>query len=100
VIQNSALEPLQRQVRLEAELLDERLPRFLVGAQRVRLAAGPVQREHQLPAQTLAERVLGDERLELADCLIVAAEREVAVNAVHLRRQAQLLEAADLVARR
>ena len=35
--------------------------------ERVRLAAGAVEREHQLRAQPLAQRVLGDERPQLAD---------------------------------
>ena len=35
-------------------------------AQRVRVPAGTVEREHLLPAQPFAQRVLGDERLELA----------------------------------
>ena len=37
-----------------------------VGAQRVRLAAGPVQRQHELP-EPLAERVGSGQRLELGD---------------------------------
>ena len=67
--------------------------------QRVRLPPAAVEREHQLSAQALAERVRGDERLELGDELVVAAERQVAVDALLERAQAQLLEAGDLALR-
>ncbi len=43
-------------------------------------AAGAVEREHQLAAQTLPERMLGHELLELADELRAAARREVRVD--------------------
>ena len=48
--------------RLDAELVDQRAPRRAVGLQGLRLSAAAVQRDHQLRAQTLAQRVLGDER--------------------------------------
>ena len=63
--EHRALELAQPLARLDAELLDERAPRVLVGLQRVGLAVGAVEREHQLGAQPLAVRVLGDQRLEL-----------------------------------
>ena len=47
------------------------------------------------PRQPLAQRVLGDERLELADELRVAAEREVGVDPLLERREAELLEPDD-----
>ena len=43
---------------LDAELLDERPSRCLVGLERLGLAPGPVEAEHQLAAQTLPQRVL------------------------------------------
>ena len=42
------------------ELVDERARGRPVGLQRLGLAAGPVQREHELAAEALAVRVLGD----------------------------------------
>jgi hypothetical protein len=36
--------------RVDAELLDESAPRFLVGGERTRLQARPIQRKHQLAA--------------------------------------------------
>ena len=41
--------------------------RVLVGLERLRLPPGAVQGEHQLRAEALAQGMLGDERLELAD---------------------------------
>ena len=52
---------------LEPELVDQEPPALAHHLQRVRLAAGAIEREHQLPAQPLAQRVLGDQRAQLAD---------------------------------
>ena len=60
--------------------VDEGPARVLVGVQGLRLPARAIQRRHQLSPQTLAERVLGDEGLELSDQLVVAPEREVGVD--------------------
>ena len=70
----------------------------LVDDERVRLAAGTVEREHQEPAQPLAEGLIPDERLQLPYDLPRAAERQIGLEALFERDQAQLLEAADLVA--
>jgi hypothetical protein len=44
-------------------------PDAAVCVERVRLAAGPVQREHQLAGEALARRVLGHETLEPREVL-------------------------------
>ena len=67
--------------------------------ERVGLPAAAVQREHQLSAQAFAERVLGDERLELRHQVVVAAERQVGVDPILERREPQLLEPSDLAVR-
>src|SRR5204862_141467 len=74
------------------ELLVQRPACALVDRERIGLAARAVERQHQLAAGPLAERLLGDEPLELADELHVTAESELGVDAVLLRRQAQLLQ--------
>ena len=51
-----------------------------VGLERLGLAPGAVEREHLLAAQPLAQRMLADERLELAGDLGVAAAGEVRVD--------------------
>ena len=97
--QDRRVEALQLGARLDAELVDERLPRRRVHLERLGLPPGPVEREHQLRARALAKRVRSDERLELADELGVAAEGEVGVDPLLERREPQLLEARDLVLR-
>ena len=67
---------------LDAELLDEPEARRLVDVERVGLATGAVEGEHELPAQTLLQRVVGGEEFELADQLGVLAEREVGLDAL------------------
>ena len=65
--------------RFEPELVAEDAPTVLEDAQRVGLPAGPVQREHQQPAQPLAQRMRGDQLFELDDHALVATERELEV---------------------
>ena len=67
-----------------------------VGGERVRLPARPVEREHELAARPLAERLRLHERLELGDELGVAAEREIGVDSLLEHDGAQLLESRDL----
>jgi len=66
--------------RLDPELGDERLAGRAVRVERVDLPPRPVEREHQLLARTVAQRVLRHERLELGNQLSVAAESEVGVD--------------------
>src|SRR5439155_70847 len=74
--EDAALELAQLVAGLDAELVDERSAGVPVALERVGLAARAVQREHQLRAESLVQRVLGDETLQLADELGVAAEVE------------------------
>ena len=97
--ENRLLELHDRPARLEAELLHQHAPRVLVGLQRLGLPAAAVQGEHQLPAQPLAQRMTGDEGLELGDDLAVASEREVGLDPFLDGGQAELLEAGDLLLR-
>ena len=77
MLEDLALQPLEVGAGLEAELLGERAATLLVDLQRLALAVGAVQGQHELPAQPLAQRMLADEQLELADQLAVAAEGEL-----------------------
>jgi hypothetical protein len=72
--------------------VQERLPRALVGLQRLRPAAGPVERQHQLRVQALAGRVLGHQALELGDEFAGAAGLELRLEPELDRRQALLFE--------
>ena len=96
LLEDGLLQLPQPRARLDAELADERAARRLVCLERIGLATGPVQRHQQLRAQALAQRVLGDQRLELGHELRAAPEREIGVEAVLERHQPQLLQAGDL----
>ena len=65
--QDPRLQLLQAPAGLDAELVDERAARILVGLERLRLASRAVEGLHQQLAWPLAQRLLGDERLELGD---------------------------------
>ena len=86
----------QRGPGVDAELVDQRPAGVVERRERVRLAAGVVEREHQLRAEPLAQRMAGDLRLELADQLGAAAQREIGLDPVLERRQPLLLEPRDL----
>ena len=73
-------ELLQRWAGLDAELLDEHLPAVPVCLQRLGLPAGAIEREHQLAAQALAQRVLEDQSLELAHEVEVPTESEIGID--------------------
>ena len=94
------VQPAQLGAGLDADLLDERRARLPVRLQRLRLPPGAVEREHPLAVQALAQRVLGDQPVELADQLGVAPGRQVGVDRHLGGAQAQLLEAPDLDSRR
>ena len=88
---------MQRLARLDAEVVDERPPRVGVCIERVRLPVGAVEGEHLLPAEPFPQWMLTHEQVQLPENLFVTAEREVAVDPVHQRRQSQLVELRDLV---
>jgi hypothetical protein len=82
--------------RLDPDLLHEDLSRPPVGGERVGLPTGPVEREHEVPVEALAERVLGHEALELPRHLPVPALGQLLLGGPLERREPQLLQAPDL----
>ena len=86
------LELHQRRRRVEAELLDEHLAVVAEHAQRVGLATGAVQGDHQLRPERLPQRVLGGERLDLRDHLGGSAARQLGVDEALVGDQPQLLQ--------
>ena len=78
---------------LDPELIDEQPPPFPVALQRISLASTAIQRNHQLPAQLLAERFLLDQRLELTHETFVASKLELCVDALLESGEPQLGEA-------
>ena len=90
------VQALQLRAGLDADLLHETGPCGAVGLECLRLPPGPVEREHPLAVQALAQRVLGDERVELAGQLGVTAGRQVGIDRRLRCPQPQVLEPADL----
>ena len=83
---------LERRARLDPELLHERPARLLVRLRRIPLPTAAVEREHQLAPQPFAERMLGHQRLELGDQLLVPAEVELCIDEILARDETELLE--------
>ena len=94
--EDRGLELLERGAGIEPELLGERVSRRAIRSERVGLTARAIEREHELGAGPLSQRLRGDEGLELGHELGVAAEREVGVDTLLDRGQAQLLETGDV----
>ncbi len=86
----------QRGAGLDAEPVDEGRAGSLIRLERLRLPAGAVERQHQLCAEMLAERMRAHERLQLADQLRVASIREIALDPLLDAREAKLLQTGDL----
>jgi hypothetical protein len=84
--EDRALQIAQRRPRLEPELVDEHAAGFAKRLERLGLTPRAVQREHELRPQPLAERMLRDERLELAHELVVPSELQLELDARLERR--------------
>ena len=67
-----------------------------IGGQRLDLAAGAIQRDHQRPREVLVQRVLGGEPFELAGRLRRRPSVDERARPVRLGPPAQLVEAPDL----
>ena len=78
--QDGLLQPLEADAGLDPELVDQDLAGRPVGGQGVGLAARPVQGEHQLAVEVLAQRVQPDQRLQLGHQLVVAAEGQLGLD--------------------
>jgi hypothetical protein len=92
VVEDLALEPLQGRPRIDPQLFGEQPPALLVSVEGIVLASGAIEGQHQLRAQPFAERVGGNEALELGDELRVTAEHQLHLEPLLRRRQTKLLE--------
>ena len=90
--EDRTLELLQIDAGLEAELVVQEPPRVPIEVETLGLTATAVEREHQLPTEALAIRVVGDHGLELGDEREVSSERELSVDPALDRRQEELVE--------
>ena len=82
--------------RFDAQLVHERLAGAHVGLECVGLPASAIERQHQLAVQALAQRMLGDQALQLGDQLGVPTRCQVGLDARLHGRQALLLQPRDL----
>jgi hypothetical protein len=73
------------------------LPRTLERIQRIGLTPGPIEREHELSPETLPERMLDDETLELGQHLRVPAKRLVGLDPLLERREWKFVQAGGLI---
>ncbi len=71
----------------EAQLVGEPPAGNLVCGERVGLPSAPLQRQHQLLAQTLPQRMSSDERPQFSHRSLMPTEREVGVDPRFLRAQ-------------
>ena len=94
--EDRGLQPPQLRARVEPELLTQDATTFLEDAQRVGLASGAIQRDHQQPTKPLAQRVRGDERFELADHDPMPPELQLEVEPLLDRGEAQFRDPGDL----
>ena len=93
--EDRALKLGKRPRRLDPELGDERLARRPIHLERLGLPPRAIEREHQQPAQALAQGVVPHERLELGEHGAVPAERELGLEPLLERGEPQLLEPPD-----
>ena len=92
---NPLVEPLQGRRRSEAELVREQAVELLIDAQRIRMPAAAVQRDHLQLARALAERIRADRRLDKRQGLPVPAQCQLRDGELLDRVQPKILQPAD-----
>ncbi len=76
-VQDLSVQLGQLRSRLDTELLHQHLAHPAEGRQRVRLPTAVVQRPHQQPVRSLAQRVLGGQRDQLRHAVGGPAEHQI-----------------------
>lgn len=92
VPQDRLVQPGQPGPRIDPELVHEQLADLPVLPERLGLPPGAVEGEHQLPAQRLPQRVLGDQGPQARDELTALAQGEAQVEQLFRGSQSALLE--------
>jgi hypothetical protein len=95
--EHPALELPKRRVRLDPQVVGERPPERPIAGERLCVPARPVERKHVLRPETLAKRMLGRQRFELAHDVAMVPERAVGLDPPFERGDAQLFEARALL---
>ena len=98
--QDGVLESLQLRRRIEPQFFAEHAVRVPVDLERLRLAIGTVEGEHELPSEPLAKRLRGDQGLQLRDHIGVAPEIQVGADPLLDGPETHLLEAGDVAPRK
>ena len=96
LLEHRQLKFAQLRARFDGQLLDQQRPSLLVRLECARLAAAPVEGDHQLPAEPFAHRVLGDKLLEFGAYDGVPAKRKFDVDPVLNSLNPKRLESACL----
>jgi hypothetical protein len=92
VLKDRALELLELCSWLDSELIDKRCTSYSVSGECVGLTATAVESQHLQRTRSLAERVLGRERLELAHELGVTSARKISLDSALERHEPELVE--------
>jgi hypothetical protein len=74
------VKPLQRRAGVDAEFVGELVTQLVIGGERVRRPAGPIESDDPLAVQTFVERITGHQFVELAEHGRVPAERQLRVD--------------------
>jgi hypothetical protein len=94
--QDRRLELTQVRGRFQAQLFGQCAAEVVVDLKRVGLPSAAVQREHELPAQALAQRMLADQGAQLGREFAGRAESQARLGAFLQAGQVQLLQPGDL----
>ena len=87
---------VERRARLDPKLVHERGAQLPERSEGIGLSIASIQRDHEMPPQPLAQRVLGHELGQLAALLCVRAEGEVRLDPILAGGQAELRQARDV----
>ena len=90
------LERLERLAGLEAEVLGQQPTCLAIRIERLGLPPRSIQREHELRAQTLPQRVLSDRCLQLTHDAEMPAKCQLGLETLLERGQPELLEPSGL----
>ena len=94
--QDGFFEAAQRRARFDAQLVAQQTPEPTEGAQRFALAAGSIQRQHELRPQALPERMGADQAFQVPDQPLVIAERQSDLDPLLGAHQPQFIQSGRL----
>jgi hypothetical protein len=98
LLEHAPLEIPQRRWRLDPELVVEHAPERLIRIECLCVSPRPIQGEHVLGAEPFAQRMTGDQALQLTDDISMIAKREICLDPPLERRCPKLFQTRALVA--